>query len=117
MSVAKTARHRSFSSSAETPTEALEPITFDLAGETFTANPGLQGIVLMDFLEASDGEGVSSIVAFKTFLKDTMEAPEYEKLDKTLRTSKEIIGIEQIAQIVAFLIEEYTSRPTKASAQ
>lgn len=116
MSAAKNTRHRSFSASAETPVDKLEPVTFDLAGETFAAKPELQGIVLMDFLEASDGGGVSSIVAFKDFLKESMEEEEYTRFNTTLRTAKQNIDIEQIAKIVAFLVEEYTSRPTKASA-
>lgn len=117
MSVAKTSRHRSFSSSEEAPKEQLEPVTFDLAGETFAAKPELQGIVLMDFLEASDGGGVTSIVAFKTFLEESMEEAEYARLNKHLRTATENVDIEKIAKVVAYLVEEYTSRPTKASAQ
>lgn len=116
MSVAKT-RHRSFSSSEEAPKDSLEAVSFDLAGETFEAKPELQGIVLMDFLEASDGGGVTSIVAFKTFLKDTMEEAEFARLNTHLRTATENIDIEKIAKVVAYLVEEYTSRPTKASAQ
>lgn len=117
MSPATNTRHRSFSASAETPANPLEPVTFDLAGETFTAKPELQGIVLMDFLEASDGGGVSSIVAFKNFLKESMDEEEYTRFNDTLRNAKVNIDIEQIAKIVGFLVEEYTSRPTKASAQ
>lgn len=119
MSVNKNARHRSFSSSEETTEEGkpLENVTFDLAGENFTAKPEVQGIVLMDFLEESDGGGVSSIVAFKTFLKESMEEEEYARLNTHLRTAKENVGIEKIAKVVAYLVEEYTNRPTKASAQ
>lgn len=119
MSVKNSPRHRSFSSSAPVEDSAAvqEPVTFDIAGETFTASPEIQGIVLMDFLEASDGGGVGSIVAFKNFIKEALGEEEYAKFDKHLRTSKENVDVEQIAAIVAYLVEEYTSRPTKASAQ
>lgn len=118
MSVNATTRHKSFSSSDEnTPEEALIPVTFDLAGENFTAKADIQGIVLMDFLEASDAGGVSSVVAFKSFLKEALEEAEYVRLNTHLRTAPTTISVEQIAGVVAYLVEEYTSRPTTASAQ
>jgi hypothetical protein len=110
---------RNFSASGENTEEgkAPETVTFELGGETFTAKPFVQGIVLMDFLEASDGGGVSSIVAFKNFLKEALDAEEYTRLDTHLRTSEEEIDVIAISQSVGKLIQEYTSRPTKASAQ
>lgn len=118
MSVNKAARHRSFSASAEEVSEEkLVPVTFELAGETFTAKPEIQGIVLMDFLESSEGGGVSSLLAFKSFLKDSMSEEEYTRLNDHLRNAPTNIPVETIAGVVAYLVEEYTSRPTKASAQ
>lgn len=119
MSVNKTAaRHKSFASSNEDITEEEKaPVTFDIADETFTAKPDIQGIVLMDFLEESTSGGVSSIVAFKSFLKEALEEEEYKRFNTYLRTAPKQIPVETITEIVQFLIEEYTSRPTKASAQ
>lgn len=112
-------RHRSFSAPAkpETETVELEPVTFDIDGVDFTAKNEIQGIVLLDFLEASDGEAVSSVVAFKKFLKDSMEDEEYTRFDNFLRTHTRKIELEEIANVVAYLVEEYTSRPTQASEQ
>jgi hypothetical protein len=118
MSVNKTPRHKSFAASEEnTPEEELVPVTFDVAGETFTAKADIQGIVLMDFLEASDSGGVTSLVAFKKFLAEALDEEEYARLDNVFRTAPKTIPVETIAQIVAYLVEEYTSRPTTASAQ
>lgn len=118
MSVNTPARHKSFAASNEsTPVEEQIPVTFDLAGETFTAKADIQGIVLMDFLEASDSGGVASVVAFKSFLKEALVEEEYTRLNSYLRTAPTTIGVEQIAAVVAYLVEEYTSRPTTASAQ
>lgn len=104
---------KNFSASGETS----GTVTVELGGETFTAKPFVQGIVLMDFLEASDGGGVSSVVAFKTFLKEALSEEEYTKLDTHLRTAEEEIGVDKIAEAVGKLVTAYTSRPTKASAQ
>lgn len=119
MSVNKaTARHKSFAASEEdVPEDELVPVTFDIIGETFTAKPEVQGIVLMDFLEESVGGGVGSIVAFKAFLKEAMEEEEYKRFNTFLRTAPKNIPVERITEVVAHLVEEYTSRPTKASAQ
>jgi hypothetical protein len=105
---------KNFSASGENTVEA--PV-IDLGGETFTAKPFVQGIVLMDFLEASDGGGVSSIVAFKQFLKEATTEEEYTRLDTFLRTSEVEIDVTEISEAVGKLITAYTSRPTKASAQ
>lgn len=105
---------KNFSASGEKTEEAA---TIELGGETFTAKPFVQGIVLMDFLEASDGGGVSSVIAFKQFLKEATTEEEYTKLDTHLRTSEVEIGVKEISEAVGKLITAYTSRPTTASAQ
>jgi hypothetical protein len=114
-------KDRNFSASGENTEEgqkkAPAPITFELGGETFTAKPFVQGIVIMDFLEASDGGGVSSVVAFKTFLKESLSEEEYTRLDNHLRTAEEEIDVKEISEGVGKLIQAFTSRPTKASAQ
>jgi hypothetical protein len=107
------ATSKNFSASGET----AGTVTVELGGQEFTAKPFVQGIVLMDFLEASDGGGVSSVVAFKTFLKEALSEEEYAKLDNHLRTADEEIGVDKIAEAVGRLVTAYTSRPTKASAQ
>ena len=112
MSSAKTTN---FSDSAEEQSAA--PVPFELGGETFHGKPWVQGIVLMDFLEQSDAEGAAAVVAFKKFLKDALEPEEYERLDNHLRTAPVEIDIIDISKGVASLIEVYTSRSTKASAQ
>jgi len=104
-----------FSASGENAEE--EAAVLELGGETFAVKPFVQGIVLMDFLEASDGGGVSSVVAFKQFLKEATTEEEYIRLDTHLRTAEVEIGVKEISEAVGKLITAYTSRPTKASAQ
>lgn len=106
-----------FSASSEDASDSPKGVEFEIKGEKFTAKPWIQGIVLMDFLEQTDSEGAAAIIAFKSFLKDAVEPEEYERLNTYLRTSPEEIDILDISKGVAELIKEYTSRPTKASAQ
>lgn len=110
---------KNFSASGENTEDGKKtanPI-IELGGESFNAKPFVQGIVLMDFLEASDGGGVSSVVAFKDFLKEATTEEEYAKLDNHLRTAEVEIGVKEISEAVGKLVTDYTSRPTKASAQ
>ncbi len=114
------ATNSNFSASGENTeegTKTTKPPVIELGGEKFTAKPFVQGIVLMDFLEASDGGGVSSVVAFKNFLKEATEKEEYARLDNHLRTAKVEIGVKEISEAVGKLVTDFTSRPTKASAQ
>ena len=111
-------KEANFSASGEAEeTEELKPVKFEIADTEFEAKPFVQGITLMDFLEASDGGGVSSIVAFKAFLKEAVEEEEYNRLMTFLRTAPREIDVAEISKGVGNLIQAYTSRPTKASAQ
>lgn len=111
---------KAFSESAE-PVEEGNAKTknkvFELAGRKFTAKPFVQGFALMDFLEASDGKDVTSIVAFRTFLKEATTEKEWAEIDAYCRTSEKEIDIVEITKAVAQLVEAYTSRPTEASDQ
>ena len=109
-----------FAASAEETVETAataKPVPFKVDGEEFNAKPFVQGIVLMDFIEASDEGGVKSIVAFKKFLKEALDEEEYTRLDTYLRTSPKEIDVTEISKAIGDLITAYTSRPTNPSAQ
>src|SRR4030095_1839593 len=109
-----------FSKSGETvDTENTKTpeISFEIAGEKFTHKPFLQGFALLDFLEASDGENVQSLIAFRKFLKDAVTEEEWKRIDDYCRNSDKEIGLVEITKGVAELIQAYTSRPTVASEQ
>jgi len=112
-------RTRSFS----TPAEAAEgegvvvaPLGFDIAGESFEVLPEAPGIILLEFIEAttSDNKGATA-AALTKFLKSVMSAEEWARLDVVLHDAKNMIDIKTISEIVGFVIESYTSRPTEAS--
>jgi hypothetical protein len=102
---------------SETENEKTKEVTFELAGRKFQAKPFIQGFALLDFLEASDGDDVTSILAFRKFLKDATSEEEYKKIEEFGRNTEVEVGIIEITKAVAELIKEYTSRPTTASEQ
>lgn len=112
-------RTRSFATPAadpEAPVVEVAPLGFDLAGESFEVLPEAPGIILLEFIEAttSDEKGANASALTK-FLRSVMTAEEWARLDDTLHDPKNMIDIKTISEIVAFVIEEYTSRPTEAS--
>ncbi len=108
-------RHKSFGSPRN---EELEPITFDLYEEEFTARPEIQGVELLRFshnVSSDDQEAVTG--ALLDFFKTVLYDESYERLEELWHDPDRIVPIETLSDIVAFLVEEYTSRPTEASSE
>lgn len=109
MAVRKTVK--SFTSSKEKVT--AEPIEFELEGETFSAYGQVPGAVLLDFIAASSQEDSSGTAgAILGYLKSSMDRENFSRFDKLTRNPDVIIELQVLADIVAYLIEERTNRPT-----
>lgn len=92
----------------------FEPLSFELNGETFECLPAIQGSVLLEFVRDADSEsGAGSAKALYNFLEQSMTEEEYARLDDVLHSDEVIIDVNLIGEIVAWLVEEYSSRPTK----
>lgn len=106
------ARTKKFSSKLKM--SDFEPLSFELNEETFNCKAALQGGYLLKFVaEADSDQGGRSSEALLGFFEYVMEKDEFERWNKMLDDPENIIDIEVIGEIVAYLIEEYTSRPTK----
>jgi hypothetical protein len=103
---------KSFTSTAEKT--AAEPIPFELEGETFEAYGQVPGAVLLDFIAASTQEDSSGTAgAILGYLKSSMDRETFRRFDKLTRDPEKAIELQVLADIVAYLIEERTSRPTE----
>lgn len=107
-------RFRSFDSEEDTQEESL-PIGFELHGEKFEANPEAQGAVILEFVSAGENGQTATAASLLQFLENVMPEDEYKRLHTLLHHPKKITRIEKITEIVSYLVEEYTSRPTMAS--
>jgi hypothetical protein len=111
-------RFRSFSDTPElagsdAPDVEVEPLGFELNGEEFEVFPECPGALLLEFIESADtGSGAAALLRF---VRSVMEPEEYARLDKVLKDPKKVVKIEKITDIVKFLVEEYSGRPTTAS--
>ena len=103
-------RHKSFGGHKK---KAI-PLSFDLDGETFAVHSRLPGAALIDFASAATSEDVSkSTSATLEFFEGAMTDDEHARFNKFIRDPVREVEIEDLAEIVEWLIEEYTSRPTK----
>lgn len=104
---------KSFSSSKEKA--PVEPIEFELEGETFEAYGQVPGAVLLDFIAASSNEDSSGTAgAILGYLKSSMNKENFSRFDRLTRDPEKIIELQTLADIVAYLIEERTAnRPTE----
>jgi hypothetical protein len=103
---------KSFTSSKEKT--KVEPIQFELEGETFDAYGQVPGAVLLDFIAASSQEDSTGTAgAILGYLKSSMDKETFKRFDKLTRDPEKIIELQVLADIVAYLIEERTNRPTE----
>lgn len=108
-----TTRRKSFKSG--TKISDFEPVEFELNDQTFTCTPAVQGAVLLEFVAAADSEsGGAAAGAIYSFFKDVMTEAEYARFRDYLNNPDLIFDMEAIGEIAGWLVEEYTSRPTKA---
>ena len=102
-------RHKSFGR----PTGvSAEPITFDLHGETFTAIPQIQGTTLMNLMKANDPDiPAASAGLIMDFFPLVLEDESLERFNTLISSKDKIVPAETLAEIVGWLVEEYSGRP------
>jgi hypothetical protein len=115
---AKKKRHKSFKVKN---IDDAEPLTFDLGGEEFNCYPEVQGKTILDIMRvASEGDedtrGVMMAVSVLTFFEKVMPPEEYERFGKLMEYPKRIVPMDTLSEIMSWLIEEYTDRPTEPSS-
>ena len=104
------AKLKSFTSKAKAPR-----ISFELLDETFEAYGSIPGAVLLDFIGSSDENSSATARGIGEYLKAALPKDEYERFNAFTRDPENNIELEVLSEIVSYLIEEQTSRPTEAS--
>lgn len=104
-----------------TPTkkkEALEPIPFELLGESFEAVPKIPGITLLEFIASGEEDSSGSTAkGILDYLRASMKKDDYKRFHKLVSDPENEVEIETLSEIVSYLIGEQASRPTEASSQ
>jgi hypothetical protein len=95
-----------------------EPLSFKLHGEDFACKPKMQGIVLLDLVSkssAQDNPGEAAAIINK-FFELVLIAESYERFDALVQSDDRIVDVEQLSDIVGWLVEQYSDRPTQPPA-
>jgi hypothetical protein len=93
---------------------ARDPISFELYGEEFHCRTALQGKVLLEIIanmDANDSGYVAQTIS--KFFEYTLLPESYERFDALLHHPDKIVSVETLGEITAWLVEEYTQRPTQ----
>lgn len=89
-----------------------EPITFRLYDETFHAVPAIQGKVLMGLVSNANVDDPSQSAAAVIGFFDKVLVPEsLERFNALVESKDKIVPVETLAEIVGWLVEEYSGRP------
>jgi hypothetical protein len=96
-------------------------LTFDIGGEEFNCYPEVQGKTILDIMRVAaegdeDTRGVLMAVSVLDFFKKVMPPSEFERFEKLMEDEKRIVPMDTLSEIMSWLIEEYTDRPTRPSS-
>lgn len=108
-------RHRSFTPKKKNET----PLTFDLFDEVFEAYPAVQGTVVLEFVasiaDTDEDNGAGAAAAILGFFEKTLKPESLKRFTALTHDPERVIDAEELSEIVGWLMEEYTDRPTTAS--
>jgi hypothetical protein len=88
------------------------PLSFKLHGEEFSCVPQVQGKTLLSLVSvANTDDPVKSAEAVNKFFEIVLLDESLERFNKIASSKDKIITVETLADIVAWLMEEYSGRP------
>jgi len=95
--------------------EAVEPLSFKLHGDEFKCVDQIQGKVLLDLVSESNNADDPAAAAriINVFFSTVLLEDEYKRFNELLESKDKIVSVETLGEITAWLVEEYTSRPTE----
>ena len=92
----------------------LSPLSFKLYDEEFRCRPAVQGKTMLDMVSNSNSDdGAAMAKTVEDFFATAILPEDYEKFDALLKDPDKIVTVETLTEIVAWLVEEYTGRPTQ----
>ena len=104
-------RYKDFGSGSDTP---APPLSFKIHGEDFACRPAIQGKVLLDLVAKSSAEEspAESAKIIGEFFKLVLMPESGDRFDVLASDPDKIIDVETLGEIVGWLVEQYSDRPT-----
>lgn len=106
-----TNRFKDFGSGGEVNTT---PLSFKLHGEEFKCRASIQGKTLLSIIASADdddGSGVARMI--NSFFEACLMPESYTEFETLLNDPDRIVTVETLGEITAWLVEEYSARPTQ----
>lgn len=108
-----TARFKDFGSGGENNST---PLSFKLHGEEFNCYTNIQGKTLLNMVSQSmQSDTAMAVEVINTFFDKTLQPESKERFDKLINDPEKIVTVETLGEIVSWLVEQYSSRPTQGS--
>jgi hypothetical protein len=96
--------------------EHAEKIVFKIYDEEFECYPQMQGKILLEFVKKSASEDtVDSVEAIESFFGKVLLPESAERFDALARDPNRVVSVSTLAQIVSWVMEEYSDRPLEES--
>jgi len=92
-----------------------EPIKFKIYDEEFECNPHIQGKTILEFASMSESDSSDAASAILDFFSKVMKSESHERFTALAEDPKRIVPVETLTEIIQWLVEEYTNRPTEGS--
>lgn len=92
----------------------LPPLEFELCGRLYHCAPAMNSKKLMGFVKRADDAGGSSAGdVIHDFIHEVILSEDREAWDALMDSDDYIIDIQLVSDVVSWLIENYSNRPTK----
>ena len=91
-----------------------DPISFKLHGEDFECQKNLQGNALLQLVaKAGSGSPSDAAETVKDIFSRALLPESYERFLKLIDNPEKIVTVEALGEITAWLVEQYSGRPTQ----
>lgn len=98
--------------------DELEPLAFELYGETFNCYKQIHGVTLLRFVkETSSEDGAAATNAMLDIFKRVMPKDEYTRFEELCNNPETVVPVDTLGEIIGFLMEAYSGRPTEPSEE
>jgi hypothetical protein len=92
-------------------------VKFKLYGEEFICKKAVPGKILLEVAGSVDEENPSSADrVISNFFSVALEEESFARFKKLIIDSERIVTVETLGEIVGWLVEQYSARPTKESS-
>ncbi len=98
------------------PASTLGPPTFSIAGQDFTCLAEPPAGVLTDLIAAAEGTVSAQASSTTGFIEGVLPDADAARFNALIHAKDTVIPIELLSEILGWLVEQYTSRPTTPSS-